>query len=149
MLLNVDFAKAFDCINWKFLDSILMQMNFGEKWRSWIKGCISSASVPVLVNGSPTTEFPMEKGLRQGDPLSLFLFIIDAEAMHVMMEESVERGIYKGSTVGSDKVNVSHLQFADDSLFFGDLSINNPTTLFKLLKCFELVSGLRINYHKS
>lgn len=69
LLFKIDFAKAFDCINLDFLDSIMQQMHFGIKWRRWIRGCISSASVSILLNGSPTLEFNMEKGLRKGDPL--------------------------------------------------------------------------------
>lgn len=75
LLFKVDFAKAYDCLNWKFLDSVLMQMNFTEKWWSWIWGCISSPSISVLVNGNPMKEFAMERGLRQGDLLSRFLFM--------------------------------------------------------------------------
>lgn len=74
-----------------------------------MRGCISSASLSMLVNGSPTTEFLMGKGLHQGDPLSHFLFIIAGEAIHVMMEDSIERGLYKGITVEENKVTIIHL----------------------------------------
>lgn len=70
LLLNVDFEKAFDCVNWEFLLDIMKQMGFGNKWCRWIKTCISSASVSILLNGSPTKEFKLSRGLRQGDPLS-------------------------------------------------------------------------------
>ncbi|GJX30847.1 RNA-directed DNA polymerase, eukaryota [Tanacetum coccineum] len=73
LLFKVDFEKAFDSVNWKFLMDIKEQMGFSRKWRKWIISCISSASISVLINGSPLKEFVIEKGLRQGDPLSLFL----------------------------------------------------------------------------
>lgn len=114
LLFKVDFAKAYDCLNWNFLDLILDQMNFSVKWRSWIWGCLSSAHLSILVNGSPTPEFRMEKGLRQGDPLSPFLFIIAAEALSIMMREATAKGVFKGAKVGNDLVEVTHLQFADD-----------------------------------
>nr|GEU97720.1 cysteine-rich receptor-like protein kinase [Tanacetum cinerariifolium] len=72
-LLRVDFEKAFDSLDWNFLDNIMMQMNFSQKWRMWIKGCHNSAYASVLINGSPTKEFKIYKGLRQGDPLSFFI----------------------------------------------------------------------------
>lgn len=99
MLFKADFAKAFDCLNWDFLDSILKQMKFGEKWRQWIRSCISSARISVLVNGSPTNQSTMERGLRQGDPLSPFLFIIAVEAINVMLCVAVRVGLYKPASL--------------------------------------------------
>ncbi|GJS90295.1 RNA-directed DNA polymerase, eukaryota, reverse transcriptase zinc-binding domain protein [Tanacetum coccineum] len=72
LLFKVDFEKAFDSVNWNFLMDTMAQMNFGPKWYRWILSCLSSASVYVLINGPPSREFKMERGLRQGDPLSLF-----------------------------------------------------------------------------
>lgn len=81
--------------------------------------CISSARLSVLVNGNPTEEFSMQKGLRQGDPLSPLLFIIALEALNVMMLEAIDKGIFHGLQVDIDYFNVSQLQFADDALFLG------------------------------
>lgn len=114
-LLEVDFAKAFDSISWTFLDSVLSQMNFGVMWRTWIKGCLQSARVSVLVNGSPTQEFSMERGLCQGDPLSPFLFILVAEALNTMKNEAVSRRLFHPVTLESN--GVQHLQFSDDVNF--------------------------------
>lgn len=149
LLLKIDFPKAFDCLNWEFLDSTLMQMNFSAKWRRWIRGCLSSAAISISVNGSPTQEFSMQRGLRQGDPLSPFLFIIATEALHVMMMEANQKGIFKGACIGQDSIEITHLQFADDVLFFGEWSVWNVTNLLKCLKWFEAASGLVINLTKS
>lgn len=75
ILFKVDFEKAYDSMDWKYLDWIMEQMGFECKWREWILECLSSKTVSLLVNGSPTKEFKVGRGLRQGDPLSSFFFI--------------------------------------------------------------------------
>lgn len=62
LLFKVDFDKAFDIVNWEYLESIMMQMGYGEKWRNWIKGFLGSSRSSILVNGAPTDEFLLEKG---------------------------------------------------------------------------------------
>lgn len=96
------------------------QMNFSLRWRSWIKGCLSLAIVSVLINGSPTTEFRMKRGIRQGYPLSPFLFLIVAKALSMMMKEATSNNIFRGCRLGESNLEVSHLQFADDTLILGD-----------------------------
>ncbi|KAL7593363.1 hypothetical protein Lser_V15G33806 [Lactuca serriola] len=146
---KVDFEKAFDSLSWGYLDSILEQMNFGTKWWSWIHGCPSSARISVLINGAATSEFSMERGIRQGDPLSPFLFIIVAEGLHIAMEEGKEIGIFEGIKLPSQGPSLSHLQYADDVIFLGSWSIENAKNLIRILRCFELASGLKINMLKS
>ncbi|CAL0315533.1 unnamed protein product [Lupinus luteus] len=124
-------------------------MGFCFRWRSWIKSCLQSNSVSVLVNGSPTSEFSMARGLRQGDPIAPFLFLIVVEALAGLMRSAVSKNIFKGYQVGRNKVQISHLQYADDTLLIGENSLANITVLKGILKCFELSSGLRINFHKS
>ncbi|XP_071694997.1 uncharacterized mitochondrial protein AtMg01250-like [Rutidosis leptorrhynchoides] len=89
-------------------------MRFGQKWIKWIDGCLVSASVSVLVNGSLTEEFKLGKGIRQRDPLSPFLFIIAGEGLNLLMKEAVDIGLIRGAKVGKDKILLSHLQYAKD-----------------------------------
>ncbi|XP_071695503.1 uncharacterized protein [Rutidosis leptorrhynchoides] len=124
-------------------------MGFRVKWRKWILACLNSASISILVNGSPTDEFSLGRGVRQGDPLSPFLFIIAAEGLNYLTKKAITSGLFKGVEIGSNKVLISLLQYADDTIFLGEWSKHNFGNLMKLLKCFENVSGLRINYHKS
>ncbi|GKB20211.1 RNA-directed DNA polymerase, eukaryota, partial [Tanacetum coccineum] len=79
MIFKIDFEKAFDSVRWDFLDMVLNNFGFGPKCRSWIQGCLNSATGSILVNGSPTSEFKFFKGLKQGDLLSPFLFILIME----------------------------------------------------------------------
>ncbi|XP_071741916.1 uncharacterized mitochondrial protein AtMg01250-like [Rutidosis leptorrhynchoides] len=124
-------------------------MGFGNKWRSWIASCLKSASISVLVNGSPTREFKLGRNIRQGDPLSPFLFIIAAKGLNWLTKSVVANNLFHGVEIGKDKIPISHLQYADDTIFFGAWSLENIEKLMKLLKCFELSSSLKLNYNKS
>ncbi|XP_071686954.1 uncharacterized mitochondrial protein AtMg01250-like [Rutidosis leptorrhynchoides] len=94
-------------------------IGFGTKWISWIKECLKSASISILFNGSPTKEFSLEKGVRQGDPLSPYLFILAAEGLNVLTKKALDVGLIKGAEVGKQKIVVSHLQYADDTILWG------------------------------
>jgi len=110
MLFKVDFEKPFDSVDWGYLDLVMKKMAFSVLWRKWIKECVSSAIASSLVNGSPTDEFPLQRGLRQGDPLFLFLSLIAVEGLNVMMTSAVRNNIFDGYMVGnSNSVVVSHL----------------------------------------
>ncbi|XP_071718424.1 uncharacterized protein [Rutidosis leptorrhynchoides] len=151
MLFKVDFEKAFDSISWDFLVTMLSNLGFGRRWIMWVKGCLNSSFASVLVNGSPTEEFKIGRGLRQGDPLSPFLFIICMEGLHVAMLDAIDQNLFKCISVGNigNVVNISHCFFADDALFIGEWSDDNIRNLICILKCFFLVSGLQVNIHKS
>ncbi|KAJ9557691.1 hypothetical protein OSB04_012305 [Centaurea solstitialis] len=148
LIFKVDFEKAYDSVNWEFLLDVLEFMGFGLKWRNWIRSCLKTSKISILVNGSPTDEFRMEKGLRQGDPLAPFLFLVVAEGLHVLVEEAKEKGLLKGLKVGEKEVILSHLQYADDAIFFGEWEAENIVNVIKILKCFNAVSGLKVNLDK-
>ncbi|KAJ9567283.1 hypothetical protein OSB04_003249 [Centaurea solstitialis] len=148
LIFKVDFEKAYDSVSWEFLLDMLEKMGFGRKWRNWVWTCLKSSRISILVNGSPTEEFSMEKGIRQGDPMAPFLFLVVAEGLHIMVEEAIGRGLFKGLKVGNGGVVLSHLQYADDVLFFGEWGAENIVNLIKLLKCFHAVSGLKVNINK-
>ncbi|KAK2651628.1 hypothetical protein Ddye_011484 [Dipteronia dyeriana] len=124
-------------------------MGFGVRWVQWIADCVMSPTLSVLVNGSPTEQFGLERGLRQGDPLSLFLFNIVSEALKAILLKASEINLLKGVNFGSEGVNITHLQFVDDMIVFLKPSLSYLKYLKRILRCFEIVSGLRINFHKS
>jgi len=103
----------------------------------------------VLVNGSPTEEFKSLRGLRQGDPLTHFLFIVVAEGLVGLVRQAVKANLLSGLKIGRKEVELSILQFADDTLFLCQDSFNNVITLKSILRGFEIASGLKINFHKS
>ncbi|XP_058725620.1 uncharacterized protein LOC131596902 [Vicia villosa] len=124
-------------------------MGFLEKWLRWIKECLNSASISVLVNGCPTKEFKMGRGLRQGDPLSPFLFLIAAEGLIILMSKAEERGLYTGSKFQKGADRFSHLQYVDDTMIVGEKSWSNIRIIKANLKLFEMMSGLKVNFQKS
>ncbi|KAJ9565542.1 hypothetical protein OSB04_001508 [Centaurea solstitialis] len=149
LIFKADFAKAFDSLNWNFLDNVLLQMGFGLRWRSWVKGLTRTTKCSVLINGVPSREFRMEKGIRQGDPLAPFLFILAAEGLSIVFREAQRSNIFKGIRPGNLQEELSLLQFADDAIIMGEWEPENAKNLIRILKCFELCSGLRINLSKS
>ncbi|GJU41066.1 putative RNA-directed DNA polymerase, eukaryota, reverse transcriptase zinc-binding domain protein [Tanacetum coccineum] len=149
MVFKVDFEKAFDSLRWDYLDAIMEKLGFGNKWRSWIAGCLNHSRASILVNGSPTSEFELSKGLRQGDPMSPFLFILAMEGLHALLAKAVNSGLFKGALIGQGNISISHLLYADDAIFVGEWSHTNAYNLICILRCFYLMSGLKINVHKS
>ncbi|GJZ73768.1 RNA-directed DNA polymerase, eukaryota [Tanacetum coccineum] len=149
LIFKVDFEKAYDSIEWGYLIEIMERMGFGVKWCKWVTACLKSSSISVHVNGSPTKEFMMERGVRQGDPLSPFLFILAAEGLNALLNDAVDKDILRGVRVGEDDLMVSHLQYADDTIIFGEWSRENTSNLMNVLKCFKEVAGLKINLNKS
>ncbi|XP_035837072.1 uncharacterized protein LOC118484992 [Helianthus annuus] len=125
-LLKIDFEKAYDNISWSFLLDIMGQMGFSDLWCKWIKGILASARSAVLVNGSPTFEFNCYKGVRQGDPLSPFLFLLVMEALSSILGKARTEGLFKGEWDRDAVKNVA-----------------------RCLRIFYLCSGLKINLKKS
>lgn len=149
LLFKVYFDKASDSLNLGYLESMLSQMGFGIKWRSWIRGCLSSSHTSVVVNGYPTEEFNITKGVRQADPLSSFLFIIAMEGLNFVMKTAVHKGIFKRIKVPRNGPVLSHLFYVDDALFIGEWCHSNLKYLSYILKYFQVSSGLKVNLHKS
>jgi hypothetical protein len=148
LLLKVDFEKAYDTVNWSFLKYMLGRMGFDRKWIDWMMTCVCSNSISVLVNGSPTEEFVAQRGLRQGDPLAPFLFLIVAEGLAGLMRSAVRSGSFAGYKV-HDSLSYNLLQFADDTIILCDGTWVNLWVIKAILRSFELVSGLKVNFHKS
>jgi hypothetical protein len=149
MVFKVDFEKAYDSVDWNFLDDMLHRFGFGEKWIRWIRACVFAGNLSILVNGSPTKEFNIQRGLKQGDPLAPFLFLLVAEGFGGVMKNAVEQNLFKGFSIGGDGVSISHLQYADDTLCIGEASVQNLWTIKSILRGFHLASGLKVNFGKS
>src|ERR1044072_4276128 len=102
---------------------MLGRMGFSKRWVKWFKGCVESDFVSFFVNGSPWNEFHMQRGLRQGDPIVPFLLLIVIECLGGLMRKKVQHDMFSSYKLGVDEVVVSHIQFVDDTLLIGDLSL--------------------------
>ena len=124
-------------------------MGFAEKWVAWIKWCISSISYQVLLNGEAKGNIIPSRGLRQGDPLSPFLFIILTGAYISQIKGAEAEGRLTGLKIAQASPAVSHLLFVDDSLFFCKADVQKCAELMKIINNYGLVSGQQLNTSKS
>ncbi|GLT52596.1 hypothetical protein SLA2020_259280 [Shorea laevis] len=148
-ILKANFEKVYDSVDWGFLDWMMDSMGFGTKWRKWMWECLSTVRIFILINRSSTTEFPVSNGLRQGDPLSPFLFFLVAEGLSGLVKKAESKGLLKGVEIGRRGMVLSLLQFADDTVFMGKADVENLWVVKAILNWFELISGLKINFCKS
>ena len=116
-ILKVDLSKAYDRIKWDFVEIMLRKMRFPEIWVVWIMQCIS-ISYSVLVNGEPSKVFHPSVGLRQGDPLSSYIFILCMEVLSKNLSKLQNSKELVGLKIARTAPKISHLFFADDALFF-------------------------------
>ncbi|KAJ9688894.1 hypothetical protein PVL29_014511 [Vitis rotundifolia] len=145
---KIDFEKAYDHVSWDFLDHVLEKKGFSPRWRKWMSGCLSLVSYAFLVNGNVKGWVKASRGLRQGDPLSPFLFTLVADVLSRMLLRAEERNLLGGFRVGKNRTRVSHLQFADDTIFFSNSREEELQTLKSLLLVFGHISGLKVNLDK-
>lgn len=147
VVLKLDFQKAFDSVQWSVLDSILAAKNFPALWRRWINNINSSSQTAILLNGVPGNWMQCKKGLRQGDPLSPYLFILVADTLQQLILQASNRGDLRHPLHPDRPCPV--LQYADDTLIILPAEQQQLDTLKSLLESFSDATGLHINYHKS
>lgn len=124
MILKLDMTKAYDRVDWCALCLVLSKLGFSKSWIKWVHSCISFARFSVLLNGSPCGFFSSYRGIRQGDPLSLFLFILLVEAFSWAIRAARSAGLWKGISISEVLDPVSHCLFVDDTLLFGHASMS-------------------------
>ena len=109
-------SKAYDRVEWSFLQAMMAKLGFRNRWIDLIMKCVSTVSYRIRVNGELSDSFNPERGLRQGDPLSPYLFLLCAEGFSALLSQAEMEGRLKGVKVCQNAPSVSHLLFADDSL---------------------------------
>ncbi|XP_065859834.1 uncharacterized protein [Euphorbia lathyris] len=147
--LKLDLEKAYDRLNWSFLLDSLKRAGIPENWRRLIEDCISSPVFQVLINGDMSDEFSPSRGIRQGDPMSPFLFVIAMERLAHLIQEAMSKGILHPVSINKFCPPISHLFFADDVMIFVEGNDEQVGVVMDILNCFCAASGQKINIHKS
>jgi hypothetical protein len=147
VVLKLDFKKAFDSVEWSSLDRILAARSFDDRWQHWISAILSSGKTAVTLNGVPGRWITCHRGLRQGDPLSPYLFIIVADVLLRLVRRATGRSDLQHPVDPSRPCPV--LQYADDTLILTKGDTESMTALKQILDDFSAATGLAINFHKS
>lgn len=145
MAIKTDMSKAYDRVEWNFVEVLLEKMGFDHVWIRWVMACICSVSFSVLLNGNSHVFIKPERGLHQGDPLSPFLFILCAEALVSYLNSSEEAGRLHGIKLNDSCPSIHHLLFADDSLLLCKANSEEATEIISCLKLYGEASGQIVN----
>ena len=146
-ILLLDFEKAYDRVDWSFLEGTMVCMGFSRKWVKAVSALYSNASSKVIINGSKGESFKLSRSVRQGCPLAPFLFLFFAEAMssYLSAEDTGIQGLCLSNTSG----DLLDSEFADDTTLYVHGSSNNLKRVEKALDTFCLGSGAKLNWKKT
>ncbi|KAF5441904.1 hypothetical protein F2P56_037144 [Juglans regia] len=149
MALKLDMSKAYDRVEWKFIEAIMTKMEFPVHWIHIIQACLNSVSYSILVNGEPQQRFLPFRGLKQEDPLSPYLFILCAEALTSLLNQAEACGNLTPVSIGRGPITMNHLFFVDDSLLFCQAKLEELNCVLNILDLYEKGSGQVLNKDKS
>nr|XP_027088506.1 uncharacterized protein LOC113709853 [Coffea arabica] len=149
MAIKLDMAKAYDRVEWHFLQAAMQKMGFCSQWINWITECMHSVTYSFNCNGETKGYISPGRGIRQGDPLSPYLFLICSEGFSSLLRRAEGRNEVKGLKISRQGPTITHLFFADDSLMFCKASTQQAREIMKILKTYEEASGQLINLDKS
>ncbi|GAU29062.1 hypothetical protein TSUD_278180, partial [Trifolium subterraneum] len=149
LALKIDISKAYDKVDWGFLRGVMTRMGFTDVWIRWVTMCVSSVNYSVLMNSDRVGPISPGRGLRQGDPLSPYLFILVTECLTALIHQAVGRGDLHGVRICRGAPEVSHLLFADDCFLFCRANVAEVNELMRILHTYETTSGQEVNLVKS
>lgn len=150
MAMKLDMSKAYDCVEWSFLKAMMRRLGFIEGWISMIMRCVSSVTYSVLVNGVFYGNIRPSRGLRQEDPLTLYLFLLVVEGLSLLLVRVEMWGQITRVPFSAGGIRLSHLFFfAKDSLLFCRENFTEWVNLMEMLKLYEKALGQKLNSAKT
>ncbi|XP_060959153.1 uncharacterized protein LOC133030431 [Cannabis sativa] len=149
MAIKLDMAKAFDRVEWPFIIAILRKFQFPPRFVHLISTCISTASFQFNLNGKVSGSVNPSRGIRQGDPLSPYLFLLCAEGFSSLLHQQERRKTLLGFKVARRAPAISHLLFADDSFLFCQANISSCNVIKEVLEAYGRATGQQVNFQKS
>jgi hypothetical protein len=141
--------KAYDRVEWDYLQGCLSKLGFAASWINTVMRCVTEVRYAVKVNGELTKPVVPTRGIRQGDPISPYLFLLQTEGLSCLLQNKEESGHLAGIRNGRHGPQISHLLFADDSIFFARSDDRSVTALNDTLQLYCDGSGQKINHDKS
>jgi hypothetical protein len=145
---KLDMAKAYDRVDWRFLEGVLAKLGFHSKWIQWVMACITTVRYSILFNGNTLDPITPTRGLRQGDPLSPYLFLFVADGLSSLIKKEIEENSLMELRLSRRGPDVSHLLFADDCLLFFEGSINQAEIIQTILDRYERSTGQLVSLGK-
>ncbi|KAE8732331.1 hypothetical protein F3Y22_tig00002237pilonHSYRG01790 [Hibiscus syriacus] len=146
--IKVDLQKAFDSISWEFLLNVLVAMGLPQKFCNWIRVCVTTPRYSIALNGSLVGYFRGARGVRQGDPLSPYLFVMVINFLSSLLDAAIRNDIFRFHP-RCNRISFTHLCFADDLLLFYHGSLDSMMGVLSILDKFYDLSGLKLNAMKT
>eukprot|EP00253_Pinus_taeda_P022226 PITA_22226 len=149
MIMQLDIAKEYDKVNWKYIKKVLTAFGFDHNWVRWVMALVTSSSVSILVNGSPSEIFLPSRGLRQGDPLSPFLFILMMEGLGRSIKHAKVTSKIQGLQLSENGQVLTHQQFVDDTMLQRIPTVKEALAYKQILNDFAIATGMEVNLSRS
>lgn len=147
--LKLDISKAYDRVSWDYLKKRMVAMGFTAKWIQWMMLCVTSVTYSISFQGSDIGPIVPKRGLRQGDPLSPYLFLLCVEGLSIALKDAANTNTISGCRICTQAPSITHLLFADDSFLFFRADTDETKAIKDILNRYELMSGQAVNYQKS
>jgi hypothetical protein len=142
-------AKAYDRVEWEYLQKIMLKTGFHVGFVMLVMRRVTSVSFSIKVNGVLSDTFRPTRGIRQGDPISPYLFLLCAEGLTCLLKSTGPVHLSRGVRVGIHAPWVSHLLFADDCIVFSEASQRGAVRIQSILDTYHRGSGQLVNREKS
>ncbi|KAI5349016.1 hypothetical protein L3X38_001903 [Prunus dulcis] len=149
MGVKLDMNKAYDRVEWDFLEKVMQKMGFNAGWIELVMSCVTTVNFIVVINGQWGGAFSPSRGIQQGDPISPYLFLFISEVLSLLIKNACETDLLQGIKLNSGGPTLSHLLFADDTLIFLKATTQNCHNIYCLLQAFCAASGQQVSLTKS